>query len=163
MSEQGAGLTILAALNPSRVIGKDGRLPWHHPADLARFARRTRGRPLIMGRRTWESLPKRPLPGRRNLVLSRAALPPEAERFTSLVDAIEAADPSSGEVFIIGGAALFAAAIDRVDTVELTWVPGPVSGPGLVYFPELADHFITGPRLPFPDAMELELQIFKRA
>ncbi|WP_290059218.1 dihydrofolate reductase [Amycolatopsis solani] len=100
------------------VIGRDGQLPWHLPEDLRHFRAVTAGAAVLMGRRTWESLPPRfrPLPGRRNLVLSRT--PQEgAETFPSLASALAAV---SGDVWVIGGAAVYAAALPVADRVVVT-------------------------------------------
>jgi dihydrofolate reductase len=66
-------ISLVVAVSRNGVIGRDGGLPWHISSDLKRFKEITMGKPIIMGRKTWESLPKRPLPGRRNIVLTRAA------------------------------------------------------------------------------------------
>lgn len=104
------------------VIGADGGMPWHVPEDLAHFKAVTMGAPVVMGRRTWESFPARfrPLPGRRNIVVTRSADWGDegAERAASLDDALELA--GDGRVWVIGGGALFAEAIDRADLLEVT-------------------------------------------
>jgi dihydrofolate reductase len=103
------------------VIGDRGALPWHLPEDLARFKALTMGATVVMGRATWESLPERvrPLPGRTNVVLSRRPgwTAPGATVVGSLAAAIEAAE---GDVWVIGGAGVFAAALPLADRVEVT-------------------------------------------
>ena len=79
--------TLLAATSPDMVIGRDGGIPWHYPGDLRRFKRLTLGHTVVMGRRTWESLPGRPLPGRRNLVLTSRSLD-GVECFRSLAEVV---------------------------------------------------------------------------
>ena len=111
-------VTIVVARAANGVIGRDGGLPWHLPADLAHFKRVTMGRAVVMGRRTWESLPG-PLPGRRHIVLSRD---PRwhawgAERAGSLADALVMAGP---DACVIGGAAVIDAALPLADAIELT-------------------------------------------
>ena len=64
-------ISLIVAFTQNRIIGKDNQMPWHLPRDLAWFKRNTLNKPVIMGRKTWESLPKKPLPGRRNIVISR--------------------------------------------------------------------------------------------
>ena len=94
-------VTLILARAANGVIGADGKMPWHLPADLRRFKQLTMGRPMIMGRKTWESLPEkfRPLPGRHNLVVSRnPAYPaPGATLVASLAEAIKHA--GEGEIF----------------------------------------------------------------
>lgn len=121
-------VTLIAALARDGVIGRDGGLPWRLPADLRRFKERTLGHAVVMGRRTYESI-GRPLPGRRNLVLSRRGsfTPPGVEVFPSLSDALSAAGDAE-RVFVIGGAAVYAAALPLADRLELTLVDGSFDG-----------------------------------
>ena len=100
------------------VIGRDGALPWHLPADLKRFKAMTMGVPLVMGRKTFESFPS-PLPGRRHIVLTRDRGwdAPGAEVVHSAAEALARA---GDEVAVIGGAEIFALLLDRADRVELT-------------------------------------------
>lgn len=124
-------LALVWAQTADGVIGRDGTLPWHLAEDLARFRRLTAGHAVVMGRRTWESLPERmrPLPDRRNVVLSRdpgyradgAQVCPSLEVALELVGADE-------EVWVIGGAALFAETITRADRLEVTDVDLDVPG-----------------------------------
>ncbi|MET9632952.1 dihydrofolate reductase [Lentzea sp. NPDC006480] len=100
------------------VIGRDNAIPWHIPEDMKHFRETTAGAAVLMGRRTWESLPPRfrPLPGRRNLVLSRS--PQEgAETFSSLEKAL--ADVT-GDLWVMGGSAVYAATLPFADRVEVT-------------------------------------------
>ncbi|UOX92119.1 dihydrofolate reductase [Amycolatopsis sp. FBCC-B4732] len=109
---------LIWAQSANGVIGRDGELPWHLPEDLKHFKSVTAGAAVLMGRRTWESLPPRfrPLPGRRNLVLSRT--PQDgAETFPSLTSALAAV---SGDVWVIGGAAVYAAALPVADRIVVT-------------------------------------------
>ncbi|WP_412543302.1 dihydrofolate reductase [Longispora sp. K20-0274] len=103
------------------VIGRDNALPWHLPEDMARFKAVTAGATMIMGRRTWDSLPARfrPLPGRRNLVLTRQPgwSAEGAEVFGSLTDALAAA---TGDVWVMGGGAVYAEAMAFADLVLVT-------------------------------------------
>ena len=124
-------LALVWAQTADGVIGRDGTLPWHLPEDLARFRRLTAGHAVLMGRRTWESLPERmrPLPDRRNVVLSRDPrfLAAGAEVVGSLEAGLLVAGDDA-EVWVIGGAALFAEAIDRADRLEVTDVDLVVDG-----------------------------------
>ncbi len=121
-------LTLVAALSLDGVIGRDGDLPWRLPDDLKRFKRLTMGCPMIMGRRTWDSI-GRPLPGRRTLVLSRrpAFEAPGAEVFPDL-DAALAAVADAPEVIIAGGETVYARALPAADRLCLTVVHVHVDG-----------------------------------
>ena len=113
------------------VIGKDGAMPWHLPEDLARLKRLTQGWPVIMGRKTWDSLPPRfrPLPGRTNIVITRQTgwQEPGAHAVTSLSSAIELCE-SSAEVWIIGGAQIFAQAEPLAQRIEVTEIAQDFDG-----------------------------------
>lgn len=127
-------LSVIVAAAENGVIGRDNALPWHLPEDLAYFRRVTMGKPLIMGRRTFESI-GRPLPGRTNIVISRNP------RFTaegirvvaSLDDALQLARDIAladgvDELLVIGGAEIYAQAIPRADRLYLTMVHAVVEG-----------------------------------
>lgn len=111
------------------VIGAGGGLPWHLPEDLARFRALTTGTTVVMGRRTWESLPPavRPLPGRHNVVLSRRPgwSPPGAEVVPTLAEALAG---RSGDVWVIGGGAVYAAALPWAERAVVTEVDLAVDG-----------------------------------
>jgi dihydrofolate reductase len=109
---------LVWAQSANGVIGRDGTLPWHLPEDLRHFRTLTAGATVLMGRRTWESLPPRfrPLPGRRNLVLSRTAQD-GVETFPDLPAALAAA---AGPVWVIGGAAVYRAALPFADRIVVT-------------------------------------------
>ncbi|MCL2608714.1 MAG: dihydrofolate reductase [Treponema sp.] len=126
---------IIVAISENRVIGRDNALPWTIKEDLARFKELTLGCPCIMGRKTWESLPKRPLPGRANIVVSRTLTElPGASVFPSLEGAL-AACAGSEKVFICGGASIYRQALPLADRVELTLVRRQIEGDA--FFPEL--------------------------
>lgn len=137
MSAGPVGLIWAQAANG--VIGRDGTLPWRLPEDGAHFRSVTAGSTVVMGRRTWESLPARfrPLPGRRNLVLTRDAswTAAGAESFGGLRASLGAVD---GPVWVIGGAAVYAEALPLADVAEITEladsfdgnVHAPAIGPG---------------------------------
>ncbi len=128
-------ISLVAAMARNRVIGREGRLPWNLPADLKNFRRLTLGRPVLMGRRTFESL-GRPLPGRDNLVLSRdPGFQSAGVRVVrSLEEALELAQGSE-ELMVIGGANLYAQALERARRLYLTLIhedfPGDALFPGL--------------------------------
>jgi dihydrofolate reductase len=114
-------ITFHLARADNGVIGKDGKLPWHLPADLRRFKAQTMGKPMVMGRKTFESFPS-PLPGRRHVVLTRDTgwTAEGAEVAHSPEAALALA--GEGEVAVIGGAEVFALFLDRADRIELTEV-----------------------------------------
>ncbi|AEE45684.1 dihydrofolate reductase [Cellulomonas fimi] len=130
-------LRLVWAQTPAGVIGVDNTLPWHVPEDQARFRRLTTGHPVVMGRATWESLPERfrPLPGRRNVVLSRDAAydAPGAEVVGSLDEAL--ALVGEAETWVVGGGAVYALALPLAERVEVTFVDRDV--PGDTYAPVL--------------------------
>ncbi len=124
-------LTLIAALSRNNCIGKNGAIPWRLPEDQKRFKDLTLGHVVVMGRKTWESLPEkfRPLPGRTNIVLTRQAdysLPQGVEKFASLTDALEAHPYES--VFAIGGTEVYTQALPLADRMELTTVDQDVDG-----------------------------------
>ena len=144
-------ITLHLARADNGVIGRDGGLPWRLPADLKRFKAQTMGKPMIMGRKTFESFPA-PLPGRRHIVLTRDAgwSPPGAEVATDMDAAIALAD--APEIAVIGGAQIFALFLPRADRVELTEVhaapEGDVIVPAFTGWREVAreDHEAEGER-----------------
>lgn len=128
-------LTLIVAMARNRVIGVDNRLPWRLPEDLRFFKRVTLDKPVIMGRRTHESI-GRPLPGRSNIVLTAQADYQAAgcRVVHSLEQALAAAEPAA-EAMVIGGAAVYAQALPRADRIYLTEIAAEVAGN--VRFPEL--------------------------
>jgi dihydrofolate reductase len=132
-------LTLIAAVANNGCIGKDGRLPWRIPEDLKRFKTFTTGHIVLMGRKTWESIPEkfRPLPGRTNIVLTRNPeydLPPDVERFADLEKAL-AAHQFEEDVFVIGGADLYAQTMNAADRLLITEVDQAIEGDA--FFPKI--------------------------
>ncbi|HEY9065050.1 MAG TPA: dihydrofolate reductase [Burkholderiaceae bacterium] len=129
-------LSLIAAVPRNGAIGKNNALVWRESEDLRHFRRVTMGCPVIMGRKTWDSLPPnfRPLPGRRNLVLSRDAAwrADGADTATSLAAALAAAGDAA-KVFVIGGAQLYALALPQADELVLTEIDAELDGD--VFFP----------------------------
>ncbi|HAW24737.1 MAG TPA: diacylglycerol kinase, partial [Pseudomonas sp.] len=126
MNQTSLPLAMIAALADNRVIGLDNKMPWHLPADLKHFKATTLGKPIIMGRKTWDSL-GRPLPGRLNLVVSRQPdLQVEgAETFTTLDAALVRAEQWAreqgvDELMLIGGAQLYTQALGQAQRLYLT-------------------------------------------
>ena len=129
-------ICLIAALAANRVIGRNNALPWHLPADLKRFKALTLGHPVLMGRKTHESI-GRPLPGRRNLVITRKRgyIAPGCEVIHSLEQAI-AACPGAEEIFVIGGAELYRESLPRAQRLELTEIQAEFEGDAA--FPEFS-------------------------
>ncbi|MGB4063553.1 MAG: dihydrofolate reductase [Azonexus sp.] len=132
-------VVVIAAVAKNRVIGKDNQLIWNIPEDMAHFKVLTAGHTVIMGRKTWESLPPRfrPLPGRRNIVISRQTdyPAPGAELADSLENALKLAS-SADTVFIIGGEQIYAQAMALADRLEITEVD--LEPEGDAWFPEIS-------------------------
>ena len=132
---------ILVAVSPEGIIGKDNSIPWHYSADLKRFKRLTLGKTVIMGRRTWESLPVKPLPDRRNIVITQSSLD-DVECFSSIDDALATCE---GDVWFIGGAGIYQEALGKADIIDMTLVPDNISGEGCVRFPTIGNEWDAGP------------------
>jgi dihydrofolate reductase len=130
-------IILIAAVAANGVIGAGGTMPWHLPADLQRFKRLTMTKPILMGRRTWESIGKA-LPGRLNLVLTRDAAwrGPGAMRVSSLDEALRiASDIEAKELFVIGGASVYGEALPLATRIHLTRISTSLPGDSL--FPDL--------------------------
>ncbi len=123
-------IAVVVAHSRNRVIGRDGDLPWRLPTDLRRFKELTAGGTVVMGRRTWDSLPPRfrPLPGRRNVVVSRNGC--DAPEVCRSVD-----EALQGDCFVIGGGELYAQALPHADRVHATEIEIDVEGDA--FFPAL--------------------------
>ncbi|MCL2874875.1 MAG: dihydrofolate reductase [Betaproteobacteria bacterium] len=121
-------IVLIAAVARNGVIGRDNALPWRLKADLAHFRAVTMGYPVLMGRKTWESLAK-PLPGRRNLVLTRQSgfRPQGAEVFASVEEALAALE-GAARVFVIGGTEIYRTLLHKTDILLLTEVAADVAG-----------------------------------
>ncbi len=120
----------------NRVIGRDGGLPWHLPEDLRHFRALTLGKPVVMGRKTCESI-GRPLPGRRNIVVTRSAgyqapgftvCPSLEAAYAACGDADETADETAGEIMVIGGASIYEQALADADRIHLTLIDRDFDG-----------------------------------
>lgn len=134
-------LAMIAAMSRNRVIGRDNALPWHISADLKHFKRTTLGKPVVMGRKTFESI-GRPLPGRTNIVVTRQKdYRPDGVRVATstasalaLADEVAAAD-GADEVMVIGGEQLYRSLLPHAERLYLTEVDAEVEGDA--FFPEL--------------------------
>ena len=133
---------LIVAMARNRVIGRNNKLPWYLPGDLRYFKQATMGKPIIMGRKTWDSI-GRPLPGRMNVVISRtpewqapAGTVAAASLSEALVKAEAQAELEGGdEVMIIGGGQIYAEALPMVDRIYITQVHAEVDGDA--FFPEV--------------------------
>ena len=144
-------ITLIVAMAENRCIGRDGGLPWHIPADLKRFKAVTMGHPMIMGRKTFQSI-GRVLPGRPNIIVTRD---PDfrvegAEVVKSFDEALDAAARhGTGEIMVIGGAEIFACALPLADRLDICHVHAEV--PGDVFFPDVdPSHWIETCRVYHP-------------
>jgi dihydrofolate reductase len=130
-------IVLVVAAADNGVIGRDGRIPWHISEDLRRFKALTLGKTVVMGRKTWDSLPRKPLPGRGNVVVSRdTAWKAGGALAAASPDAALAA--ASGDVMVIGGAEIYRALLPRATRIELTEVHGDFSGDAVFSFDRAA-------------------------
>jgi dihydrofolate reductase len=131
-------LSLIAAMANNRVIGIENRLPWHLPADLQHFKKITMGKPILMGRKTYESI-GRPLPGRENIVLTRdeSFKPEGCTIYHSIEDALEATK-SYEEVMVIGGDSFYQQLISEADRLYLTFIDQDIEGDA--FFPEYSEN-----------------------
>lgn len=131
-------LSLIAAVSSNGCIGKDGGIPWNIPGEQLLFKELTLYKTVLMGRKTWESIPEqfRPLRNRLNIVITRQAdypLPPEVERFSDLSSALSA--HASEDICVIGGAEIYRATIDLADTLYLSHIDQIVEGD--TFFPTI--------------------------
>ena len=127
-------LSMIVATADNNIIGKDNDMPWHLPADLAYFKKVTLGKPIIMGRKTFESI-GRPLPGRRNIVISRdeSYQAEGIDSVTSVEQALSLVDGSDGsegaeEIMVIGGGAIYAHCLPKADRLYITHIKAAIDG-----------------------------------
>lgn len=155
-------ISLVVAYSDNRAIGRDNALPWRLKADLAHFKRTTMGSPILMGRNTWDSL-GRPLPGRRNLVISRnpALEAGGATVHASLRDAINACGDAA-TVFIIGGAQIYAQALPMADEIIATEVHTQTDGDA--FFPPLPAGWKEIERQPQPpeNGLDFDFVVYRR-
>jgi dihydrofolate reductase len=116
--------TLIWAEGHNRAIGRDNTMPWHIPEDFAHFRRITQGRPVLMGRHTWDSLPRKPLPNRVNMVLSRSLLEATGAQVFATVEEVLSfcRDVGYGELVVIGGSQLYEQFLSHADEVWVTHV-----------------------------------------
>jgi dihydrofolate reductase len=153
-------LSIIAAMAENRVIGRNNKMPWDLPADRRRFHHTTRGHPIILGRKTFESI-GRPLSLRTNIVLTRRQgySAPGCIVVHDMASAF-AACAGADEVFICGGEEVFRQTIAQVDKIYLTIIHQEIEGDA--YFPEIPSHFIEVACTPIEDIMPHDVVLFQR-
>ncbi len=152
---------MIYAVSPEGVIGLGGKLPWSHPGDMRRFQRITRGTTVIMGRATFEETGAA-LPGRRNLVVtSRPLVAADVEAVPSVASALGLA--GDGDVWLIGGARIFAEGAAYAELIDVTYVPDHVTDPRAVHAPPIDPGlFEAGPLLPHEDEPGLVRRVYRR-
>ncbi|MFZ2150460.1 MAG: dihydrofolate reductase [Candidatus Absconditicoccaceae bacterium] len=152
-------LSMIVAMARNRVIGKDKELVWHYPEDFKYFKEKTTGHPIVMGQNTYESIGK-PLPNRRNIVLTKEVEIQGVECFHSisdLIDNLKKTTPEDEEVFIIGGAYVYKQFLPLIETLYMTDVKKEYEGN--IYFPEFEDDFVEVSR---DDRGEIDFVVYKK-
>jgi dihydrofolate reductase len=150
---------MMVAMTEEGVIGLGGKIPWHYRGDMRRVKRLTMGTTLIMGRITWESLGGRPLPGRRNLVVTSRALS-GVECFPDLGSALSVCE---GPVWFFGGARIYEEAMPLADFIDVVYVPDHIDHPDAVRFPVIDPAvWDPGPLLQHEDEPSLVRRVFTR-
>lgn len=128
-------IAAIVAMSENRVIGKDNKMPWHLPADLRHFKRITWNKPILLGRKTWKSI-GRALPGRTNVVITRDVdFQAEGCLVVNSIEAALAAVSNDNEIFIIGGATLYAQMLPRIERLYMTLIHAQFEGD--TFFPEI--------------------------
>ena len=162
-------IKIIVAVNPQKVIGKDNQIPWFYKEDLAFFKQVTMGHVVIMGRKTWDSLPPkmRPLPGRVNIVVSSQNLPEAATTATSLAEAISFAQThhEDKEIFLIGGARIYEEGMNYAQEILMSRVPDILPDEVLkdcIFFPPIPSVWTYTEIRPHPLSSSLFLQSWCR-
>jgi dihydrofolate reductase len=152
---------MIWAASPEGIIGAGGTIPWRYPGDLRRFKRLTLGSTVVMGRKTFESM-GRALPGRQNLVVtSRAIEVPGIETVRSLEEALERA--GDGDVWFIGGAAIYAGAMPYADLIDVTHVPDRIDAADAVRAPPIDEGvFESSPLVAHEDEPALTRRTYRR-
>lgn len=124
-----SAIWLIVAVADNGVIGRDGGLPWRIPDDMRRFKALTMGKPCIMGRKTWEGLPRKPLPGRANIVVTRdGKFQADGAVVVHSFDEALAQAGEAGTVAVIGGAEIYRAALPRAARIELTEIHADLDG-----------------------------------
>lgn len=148
-------LSAIVAMTPERVIGRDNDLPWRLPEDLKMFKRTTAGHPVVMGRKTWDSLGKyKPLPGRQNIVITRDEGWSEAgAEVIHSPEGLESLDLEDEQVFVIGGAEIYGLFLAKLDELIVSHVFEAYEGD--TFFPDFSEFFSQYEVLEVYDAFEV--------
>ena len=149
---------ILVATSPEGIIGKNNTIPWHYSEDLKRFKKLTVGKTVIMGRNTWESLPIKPLPERRNIVITSSVIK-NVECFKSISEAVSTC---TGDIWFIGGAGIYEEAMNLADCIDMTLVPDNVNGSHCIYFPKIGRDWKESETKPLENSSKLLHKIYTR-
>ncbi len=149
---------ILVATSPEGIIGKNNTIPWHYSEDLKRFKKLTVGKTVIMGRNTWESLPIKPLPERRNIVITSSVIK-NVECFKSITEAV---NTCKGDIWFIGGAGIYEEAMNLADCIDMTLVPDNVNGSHCIYFPKIGNDWKESETKPLENSSKLLHKIYTR-
>ena len=149
---------ILVATSPEGIIGKNNTIPWHYSEDLKRFKKLTVGKTVIMGRNTWESLPMKPLPERRNIVITSSVIK-NVECFKSITEAV---NTCTGDIWFIGGAGIYEEAMNLADCIDMTLVPDNVNGSHCIYFPKIGKDWKESETKPLENSSKLLHKIYTR-
>jgi dihydrofolate reductase len=159
-------IVLVVAASLDRVIGRSNALPWHLPGDLKRFKARTLDKTVVMGRRTWDSIGRKPLPRRRNIVISRDPdfRAPGAEVARSFDHAISLADVGGvdGELVVLGGAGVYQDALPQASRIILSLVHTRVQD-GDVHLPDLGDGWVVQDRQDHDDAIAVTDYVLERS
>ncbi len=149
----------IAAMTKGRVVGSQNAIPWHYSEDFKRFKRITLGSTLIMGRNTWESVGSKPLPKRRNIVISRKGV--KGVESYKLIDEAFAAVEDDGDVWVIGGGQIYRETLRRCNLLDITTVPDDIDPENSVLFPHIdSNHWFGGPKRPLTTDPRLSCQRF---
>jgi dihydrofolate reductase len=153
---------MIFAVSPEGVIGLDGKIPWRHPGDFRRFKRVTTGTTVIMGRATFDEVGK-PLPGRRNIVVTSRPLDVPGVETARSVDQALAMAGDAADVWFIGGARIYEEAMRLADVIDVTYVPDRVDSPRAVRAPTIDEAtFEPGPLLDHEDEPGLKRRVYTR-
>lgn len=156
-------IKMIAAVSQNMVIGKDNNLPWKnpYPEDLKYFREQTVGSTVIMGRNTFESIGNKPLPKRKNLVVTRSKLF-DVESFQTLKEALFEAgkNQSSKDIWLIGGSSIYAEGMNYADEIHLTRIPEWIDPEGATIFPVIQSHFTKASTIQLTE--NLQVDIFKK-
>jgi dihydrofolate reductase len=139
-------IILIAACSAGNVIGNGDVIPWHIPEDFAHFKRTTLGHAIVMGRKTWDTLPKKPLPKRSNIIISQSPMSVEgAECFATIGAAIAYAKSLGEDTYVIGGQSIYEQTIDLADRLVISHVNGEFEGDK--FFPHFSlDHWVANPK-----------------